>query len=179
MFLASLVVFGPVARATIVEALTMTELVEAADHAALVEVVGLDPHYDELERIVTDVTVRVVEPLVGPTRPGDTLVVRRLGGVVGDVGLRIEGEASFVLGERVILFVQEVSGVLRPVGMSQGVLPVERDEHDDEVVRPGGAGLSLVHPGGAGLVAAPGALVVSRPLDEVLATVRELSVERR
>lgn len=157
----------------------MAELVQEADHAALVEVIGLEPHYDELERIVTDVTVRVVEPLIGPTRPGDTLVVRRLGGVVGDLGLRIEGEPTFVLGERVIVFVEDVSGILRPVGMSQGVFPVERDEHDAEVVRPGGAGLSLVRPGGGSPVAAPAALTLSRPLDEVLAMVRELSAERR
>lgn len=171
--------FTRVAHATIAEALTLAQLVEEADHAALVEVVALEPGYDELDRIVTDVTVRVIEPLVGPARAGDTLVVRRLGGVVGDLGLRIEGEPTFVLGERVVLFVAEVSGVLRPVGMSQGVFPVERDAHDEEVVMPGGAGLTLVRAGAPALGEATGALSAPRPIDEMLAEVRELGAERR
>lgn len=177
--LVALWLFGSVAHATIAEALSMAQLVEEADHAALVEVVALDPGYDELDRIVTDVTVRVIEPLVGSSRAGDLLVVRRLGGVVGDVGLRIEGEATFVLGERVVLFVEEISGFLRPVGMSQGVLPVQRDAHDGEVVLPGGAGLSLVRPGDPALTPARGALARARAIDEVLAEIRELGAERR
>jgi hypothetical protein len=173
-FLLASLLLVPVAHATIVEALTMAELVQEADHAALVEVVALDAHYDELDRIVTDATVRVIEPLVGPDAPGDTFVVRRIGGRVGDLALRIEGEPSLQLGERVIVFVEEVAGVLRPVGMSQGVMRVVRDENDVEVVTPGGAGLSLVRPGGGALAPGRPALGEPTPVDEVLAEIREL-----
>lgn len=177
-FAGVLLALVPSARATIVEALDMAELVQASDHAALVEVVALEPRYDDLDRIVTDVTVRVLEPLVGPSRPGDLLVVRRLGGVLGGVGLRIEGEPSFTPGERAVVFLRDVSGVLRPVGMSQGVLPVVVED-GGEVVMPGGAGLSLVRPGSAALEHAAGALAAPTSIDEVLATVRELGAVRR
>lgn len=151
----------------------MAELVQEADHAALVEVVALEASYDELDRIVTDATLRVVEPLVGPSRVGDTLVVRRIGGTLGGLALRIEGEPSFVPGERLVVFLEDVGGVLRPVGMSQGVLPVERADHG-EVVMPGGAGLSLVRPGDPALTPTRGALTAPRPIDEVVAEIREL-----
>jgi hypothetical protein len=172
-FLAVSLLLLPVAQATIVEALSMRELVQEADHAALVEVIALEPSYDELGRIVTDATVRVIEPLVGPSAVGDTLVVRRIGGTLGGLALRVEGEASFVLGERVVLFVEDLGGVLRPVGMSQGVLPVTRDG-GSEIVLPGGAGLALVRPGDPALREVDGALSGPTPIDEVLAEIREL-----
>ncbi|AKF03750.1 hypothetical protein DB32_000899 [Sandaracinus amylolyticus] len=168
-----------VAHATSTEAMDLRALVHDADHVVVGTVVSQDARYDHLDRIVTDVTIRVDERMHGAAREGTTIVVRRLGGVIGDVGLRIEGEPSFVEGERVVLFARLVAAdhVLRPIGMSQGVLPISR-ESGIEMVMPGGEGLALVQRGSDGrLRAAPGALMAPEPVDALLARVRDLVAE--
>lgn len=167
------------ARATTIEALDMRALVRESDHVVLATVVDSVARYDHLDRIVTDATLRVDERIWGSSTEGRTLVVRRIGGVLGDVGLRIEGEATFAIGEQVVLFATEHRGeqVLRPVGMSQGVLRVRRIEGADTVM-PGGDGLALVQRGSDGqLRPAPGALTQPTPLDALLAEIRDLVAE--
>lgn len=169
-----------VAHATSVEAMDLRALVGASDHVVVGTVVSVESRYDHLDRIVTDATVRVDERMLGAAPEGSTVLVRRLGGVLGDVGLRIEGEPSFLPGERVLLFARTIASerLLRPVGMSQGVLPIQRDEAGAEMVMPGGEGLSLVQRGGDGrLRAAPGALLSPEPVDALLARVRDLVAE--
>ncbi|WP_236516113.1 hypothetical protein [Sandaracinus amylolyticus] len=168
-----------VAHATSTEAMDLRALVRGADHVVVGTVVSQEAHYDHLDRIVTDVTIRVDERMHGAAGEGTTVVVRRLGGVIGDVGLRIEGEPSFVEGERVVLFARMVAAdrVLRPIGMSQGVLPIARDG-GVELVMPGGEGLALVQRGSDGrLREAPGALMTPEPVDALLARVRDLVAE--
>lgn len=168
-----------VARATTTEALDLRDLVRESDHVVVATVIDRVARYDHLDRIVTDFTLRVDERMWGSSTEGRTIVVRRLGGVLGDVGLRIEGEATFEIGERVILFARELrsEGVLRPVGMSQGVMPLRQIEGQD-VVMPGGDGLALVQRGSDGqLRPAPGALTQPEPLDAMLARIRDLIAE--
>lgn len=179
---ALLVLFAaaPVAHATSVEAMDLRALVRAADHVVVGTVIATEARYDHLDRIVTDATIRVDERMLGGSPEGDTIVVRRLGGVLGDVGLRIEGEPTFEAGQHVLLFARAIPSerLLRPVGMSQGVLPIQRDAAGTEVVMPGGEGLALVQRGGDGqLRPAPGALLSPEPVDALLARVRELVAE--
>ncbi len=180
---ASPLALGPSrAEASIVEAMSLAELVSASDEIAVVRVEDQRARYDAAGRIVTDVALRVEERLLGRLMPGARASVLRLGGVVGDRGLRVEGEAIYETGERVLLFARRVATsegeVLRPVGMSQGVLPI-RGEGGVEVVLPGGGGLELVRPDGTGQLApAPGAIPTIRPRDEVLDEVRALVEER-
>lgn len=189
ILLATLGVFtvAGLARATITEAMDLRALVRDSDHVVLATVISTEARYDHLDRIVTDATLRVDERMWGPAREGSTVVVRRLGGVLGDVGLRVEGEATFEPGERVILFARTLrsEGVLRPVGMSQGVLPVRTGSTSTgggaaggEVVMPGGDGLALVRRGEDGrLASAPGAISEPTPLDALLARIRDLVAE--
>jgi hypothetical protein len=168
-----------IARATTIEALDLRELVRGSDHVLVGFVLRTDVHLDHRERIVTDATIRIDERLHGPAAAGSTVVVRSLGGELGDLGLRIEGEPSFVPGERLVLFGRTIAAdrVLRPVGMSQGVLPIERRPEGD-VVLPGGQGLAMVQRGSDGqLRGAPPALLEPRPIDELLAEVRDLVAE--
>lgn len=168
-----------VAEATIVRALDLRGLVRGADHVVVGTVVSVEARYDHLDRIVTDATVRVDESMHGPARAGSTVVVRRLGGTIGDVGLRVEGEPSFAAGERILLFARAnaTERVLRAVGMSQGVMPIQRDGGVERVM-PGGGGLALMQRGSDGqLRPAPAALLEPAPLDELLAQVRELVSE--
>ncbi|MBN8617004.1 MAG: hypothetical protein J0L92_40865, partial [Deltaproteobacteria bacterium] len=150
--LATLTVVTP-ARASIVEAMSLTELTQTADVIVVARVEGQRARYDAQGRIVTDVSLRIEESLFGRLAVGEQTTVLRLGGAVGDLGLRVEGEAIYVTGESIVLFgrwVTTPSGeVLRPIGMAQGVLPIDV-RGGVEVVTPGGVGLELVTRDGEG-----------------------------
>ncbi len=172
----SVLALPSVSRASTVEAMDLRALVTESDHIALVTVVDAVTRYDHLGRIVTDYTVRVDERMHGASVEGRTLVLRRLGGALGDIGLRVEGEVALETGERVVLFARELvaDGVCRPVGMSQGVMSV-RHEGSSELVMPGGDGLSLMTRGAGGrLVPGRAALAAPTSLDELRDRVREL-----
>jgi len=178
--LVTLLVTSP-AQASIVDAMSLAELAEAADVVVVARVDGQRSRYDAQGRIVTDVTLRIEESLHGGLARGSRVIVQRLGGAVGDLGLRVEGEAVYVDGERLVLFARRLttpSGpVLRPVGMSQGVLPIE-DDAGVEVVTPGGAGLELVTRDADGrLVPGSPAISAPRPADEVIDEIRALVAE--
>lgn len=55
-------------------------------------------------RIITDTEIEVTEVLKGT--PGKTVVVMQPGGIIGDVGQRIEGTAPFTAGENVVVFLE-------------------------------------------------------------------------
>ena len=178
--LLALLALPSIAFATQVEALSMRELVEGADHIVVGTVVAQQAHYDDLDRIVTDSTIRVEETLHGAR--SETLVVRHIGGVVGELGLSVAGEGRYADGARMLLFLRSFDSgdagvVMRPVGMSQGEMPIV-DGATGEVVLPGAAGVSVVTrmPDGQ-LVPAPAAITAPAPRDELLARVRDLVAE--
>jgi hypothetical protein len=152
------------ARATISEALSLRDLVREAQHVVLATAVDARVQRDARGRIVTDYTVRVEDVMKGDARGGGTLVMRALGGAIGDIGMHIEGEPELVLGERYVLFLHVLGDArtLRPVGMSQGVMPVEQ-QGSEEMVHPGGAGLALTQRARGQLVPAPAALLHPEP----------------
>lgn len=166
-----------VASATQVLALSLRELVEGADRVVVGTVIAQEAHYDDLDRIVTDSTLRVDETLYG--EPAETLVVRHVGGVVGELGLSVAGEERYEDGARMLLFLRAYGSgdagiVWRPVGMSQGEMPVV-DRGAGDVILPGGAGVTTVQQGSDGqLRPAPGALDGPIGYDELLARVRDL-----
>lgn len=169
------------AEASIVEAMSLSDLTREAEVIVIARVDGQRARHDAQGRIVTDVSLRIEESLHGRLASGSRATALRLGGAVGDLGLRVEGEASYVDGERVILFARwyaTPSGdVLRPVGMSQGVLPITT-QHGAEVAQPGGSGLELVTPGPDGRLApAPAALTAPRAVDALLDEIRSLVAE--
>ncbi len=174
------------ARASVVEALDLATLVADADVIVVAEAVAEQAHYDELGRIVTDFEMRVERTEKGPYREGETVVVRRLGGVVDGIGMRIEGEPSFTLGEQTLLFgesrvMDQKSGVavLRPVGMSQGAMRIFEAD-GKRMVRSGAAGLALLGRDAQGkLVKARAALDGPKALDELLGEVRTLVASQK
>jgi hypothetical protein len=116
----------------------------------------------------------------GPSSVGSQLVMTQLGGVLGDLGMHIEGEPHLDPGQRYVLFLYPASDhrTLRPVGMSQGVMPL-REQNGDTIVYPGGAGLSLVQRvAGGQLMPAPPALVHPEPWDQVRARIMEVVASR-
>lgn len=156
------------ASATISEALSLDELVGRADHVVLATATGARALRDSRDRIVTDYTLRVDEAMKGGATIGSALTMRSLGGAIGDLGMRIEGEPRLEIGRQYVLFLtRSASGALRPVGMSQGVLPV-REVAGRATVMPGGEGLSLVsRVQGGQLAPAPAALIHPEPYLEL------------
>lgn len=81
----------------------------------------------EQRRIVTTTRVRVDDVIAG-SELGSEVMVRTLGGRVGDVGQIVHGEAFLLLGERAVLFLMEASsGALHVSAMAQGHYPVRSD----------------------------------------------------
>lgn len=156
------------ASATVTEALSLRDLTQRADLVVLATAVAESARRDARGRIVTDVALRIEEALKGDARAGSTITMTRLGGAIGDIGMRVEGEPRFTVGERYVVFLYRThGGALRPVGMSQGVMPVD-DDGGETMVLPGGAGLSLVERvAGGRLAPAPGALIHAMPYLEL------------
>src|SRR5262245_9775348 len=75
--------------------------------------------------IVTRVTIAVRRTLKGPA--AKTIVVSRLGGVVGGIGQVAPGEATLARGDEVVVFLEPIAGELHVVGMAQGVFHVAPD----------------------------------------------------
>jgi len=162
------------AHASMIEALDLAALTDNAEEVMVARVVAQASHYDEHGRIVTDVEMLVEQSEKGAAQTGKTVLVRRLGGVVNGIGMRIEGEPSFVSGERTLLFAQKLpkSAVLRAVGMSQGVLRIAERSGESWVSSAAG-GAALVRRGADGsLTKARSALEQPRKLSDVLSEIR-------
>ncbi len=77
-------------------------------------------------RIITDTEIQITEVLKGKP-DATTLVVMQPGGIVGDVGQKVEGTASFAVGEEVVVFLDRRGADRFAVtAMSQGKFRVER-----------------------------------------------------
>lgn len=163
------------ARASLVEALDLQTLMAEAEQVVVARVMSLDSHFDARGRIVTDVSMQVEESVKGEYAPGAAIVVRRQGGVVGDVGMRVSGEPSFVVGETVVLFgARGKSGALRPVGMSQGALRVF-EQNGTRWARSANGGVATVKRNKGKLETAGPALPEARPLAELLQELRTIA----
>jgi len=170
--------FGSVAQATTIDALSLEELVREASVILVAEVDSSESLYDARGRIVTDHALRVHDVWRGdaPARPR----VRVLGGVIGEVGMRVPGEPALRQGERYLLFLRRGADptVWRPVGMGQGVMKIEASP-GGAMVMPGGEGARLVQRDARGaLRPAPPALIQPEPLAALRARVSTLSRAR-
>lgn len=163
------------AAASLSLALSLEELTRSADLIVLVRAGEGQASRDARGRIVTDVPVEVLDVVSGDATVGARLTLRRLGGAIGDLGMRVEGEPNFEAGARYLVFARrtEASAPLRPVGMSQGVMRVRPGDGGDWV-EPGGDGLGLVQRARGGrLLPAPPALLHPERLDRVRARVQQ------
>lgn len=164
-----------VAGASLVEALDLRELVAEADRVALARVLSEQSHHDSHGQIVTDFAMQIEESIKGDDAPGAAIVVRRLGGEVGGVGMRVAGEPGFQVGETVLVFAARAGqdAALRPVGMAQGALRVF-DKDGVRFAHSVRGGLTPVRRAGGQLKSAPLAVEQPRRLDELLGEIRAL-----
>lgn len=75
--------------------------------------------------IVTDHTVAVARCFKGPCPANRT--VRTLGGVVGDLGMHVAGEAQPRPGDELMIFGRQAHGVVRALGLAAGVYRITPD----------------------------------------------------
>lgn len=117
------------AAASIVQALELPDLVQKADHIAVVDVVSKRSEWDtKHEQIFSTVELKVVERWKGPGQPAEGhLTVIQPGGTVGDLTMTVTGLTSFTPGERAVVFLRGDADNARLLGLSQGKRPMQFD----------------------------------------------------
>jgi len=107
----------PVALASVVRALDLPYLAASAERIVVADVLSVESAWDAAHRnIHTTVALAVRESWKGDIPGSGRLVLRQLGGTVGEIEMSVLGTATFVPGERALLFL----GRQGLVGMAQG-----------------------------------------------------------
>ena len=182
-FLAALLLVGlptSPANGSIVQALELDELVARADRIILGRVLFSESFQRGNGQLGTWHRIEVERELRGSAPDEREVMVETMGGQIGDIGMRVEGEPSFSVGERVLVFVRDGGPytAFRPVGMGQGVMRV-RMERGVETVTQNREGLMLMRRNAQGrLERSLGALPQPEGLDTLLSRLRDL-VEQR
>lgn len=113
------------AHATTMLPLDVRALTERADRVLYATVESSQSHWTpDHDAIYTDVTLRAQRSYKGAVKVGETIVVRREGGSVDGIGMKVFGAAQFSVGEEVVLFVEKRGAASWVVGMAQGKLRV-------------------------------------------------------
>lgn len=139
---------GSTARASVLTKLSLEDMTARAEHVLLGRVERIDSKFVQGHSglIITEVQVRCQRSIRG-AKEGSLITVRHLGGVVGELGQKVFGEASYQVGEEVVLLAEPREGALYAVGMAQGKLHIDRSTGSPRVhVDLGGA--ELVNPSG-------------------------------
>src|ERR1700749_2103086 len=113
------------ARATVLVPLDTKALTARAERIVLAVVESQTAKWSsDHQAIYTDVTLRVTRAYKGSVKAGDRIVVRREGGELDGMGMRVYGAAGFVVGEEVVVFTETRGNASWTVGMTQGKLHV-------------------------------------------------------
>lgn len=118
------------AAASVLIKLGLSDLAGRASRVMVGTVEAVTPRMID-SYIVTDVRIRCTRELLG-VPVGAVFTVRHLGGEVGEIGQRVYGEASYRVGEEILLLAEERGGSFYAVGMAQGALHIERDAQSGE-----------------------------------------------
>ncbi|WP_437283109.1 hypothetical protein WME90_21780 [Sorangium sp. So ce375] len=105
--------------------LSLDELVAAASYVVVATAIEQRSQWEELggaRRIVTYTRLSIDRTVAG--QPDGEVWVRTLGGVVGDVGQHVSGDAQLAIGAQAMVFVAKAGPALVVSGMAQGHYPV-------------------------------------------------------
>ncbi|MDH4281268.1 MAG: hypothetical protein OEV36_01325 [Myxococcales bacterium] len=167
------------AQGSIVQGLDLQELVAYADRIIVGRVLFSESFQRPDGQLGTWHRIAVEREIRRGAPDEQEVIVETLGGQMGDVAMRVEGEPSFAVGERVLVFMRDGGPytAFRPVGMGQGVMRIRREQGVDTVTQ-NRDGLMLMRRNAKGLLErSPGALPVKERLDNLLSKLREIVAE--
>jgi hypothetical protein len=130
------------AVASVSLAVSWERLVQASAEAAIVTATDARSAW-EGGHVYTYSHVHVDRAIAGALPTGADAWVRTLGGIVGDIGQRVEGEAQLVLGQQSLVFLQpDPNGTFHVTARAQGQFPVipANAQQPAHVVRSGAIG---------------------------------------
>jgi len=107
----------------LVEQLDLDQLTAKADCILVGEVVAINSHQEAEKGIYTQVTISVDQSIKG--QPGEEVVLRLPGGEVDGRWLWVEDVPDFRLGERTVVFLEEVETTFSVCGWYQGKFTVQ------------------------------------------------------
>ncbi|MDI3283052.1 hypothetical protein [Polyangium sp. 15x6] len=113
------------AAAAVSVVVSLDELVTSSSYVVVAKAAERQSMWEDSpsgRRIVTYTRLDVESSVVG--EPGTQVWVRTLGGVVGDVGQWVSGEAVLKPGERSLLFLHKTPAAVVVTAMAQGHYPV-------------------------------------------------------
>jgi len=175
ILLAVLAVASP-ADGSVVQALELQELVAHTDRIVLGRVLFSESFRRPDGQLGTWHRIAVERELRGSAPDEQEVIVETLGGQIGDIAMRVEGEPTFTVGERVLVFMRDGGPytAFRPVGMGQGVMRV-RTERGVETVQQNREGVMLMRRNAQGrLERSLGALPEKQRLDALLLKLRDI-----
>ncbi len=130
-----------VAEASVLRALTLEALCTRADRIVLGRVDKIESRWtDDRTAIYSEVTITVARTYKGATGPGEQLVVRKEGGSVAGIGMRVYGAPEFHVGEEALVFTEPRGSARFVAGMTQGKLGVLRAPSGVDEITGGAAG---------------------------------------
>jgi hypothetical protein len=118
------------AEASLFRGLSVAELSQLSELILVATPLDASSHWETLggrQRIVTDTRVRVEDVLAKSIPTDGELLVRTLGGTVGERAALVYGEAALFLNRTSVLFMVQSAGALRVTGMAQGHYPLFAD----------------------------------------------------
>jgi hypothetical protein len=137
------------ARATVLMPLDTAALTQRADRVVLGTVESSQAHWSaDHKSIYTDVTLRVTRVYKGDASVGGTVSLRREGGSLDGVGMRVFGAASFTIGEEAVVFIERRGAASYTVGMTQGKLRVVLGSDGIKRVAADLSAVAFARPGG-------------------------------
>lgn len=160
------------AGASVSRALRLEELTQRSRHILLSEPLDAYSQWERIggrKHIVTYTRVRTHEVLAGADPSDSEVLVRTLGGRVGELGELVHGEALLQLGERSVLFVMPSQSALAVTAMAQGHYPLLKDARGAERLLRSREARELVDEAGAAVRRLPGLQV-----SEARALVRQM-----
>jgi hypothetical protein len=157
------------AHASVVRPQSLDDLVDRA-RAVVVAIPAEQTSLWEGGRIVTYTRLTVVERVAGEAE--DSLWVRTLGGEVGDLGQRVDGEATFTIGAPALLFLERASaGTYAVAARAQGQFLLEA-RPSGRVLRPHPSMGSFMTKGPKDLVVPAAERLKARALDDAARDIR-------
>lgn len=116
------------ANATLIQVLSFEKLTLVSDMVIDGTVLKSEAHWTpDHQGVYTDIDILVADPVVGAATAGRVVTVRQAGGELDGMAFTFVGMPVFKVGERVLLFLQEIQGLRIVVGLKQGKLPIVRD----------------------------------------------------